>query len=332
MRCTSLYYVLRSAPFGSCIIYIIYNNNIIQYIKLYIFYVFFHQTKGLQRHEYQAVGKLKLSAPTSSSFQVGPSSLKRAHKLFQYIRGTVVRWTLLQDSSSFAALPVTCVTHRLRKLQSHEKKKKISLSLAELASSHLITLSVGCYKCNLTFSNPLGHSVSCGTRTHNTSRVGCFLMLCPLCNGSALMHLAPWCLRLSSSGCLLLRFSGRNLTVTNLQIEHKAAKTTWGRKDNGSWWKLHRNCTQLHVACSGGVCCALGRAFSTSLLNLPGSYTSGTSKTPTRMLSDITRRSFRYWRIRHWSSKSRNDPFTTTLAPPQQARLSQVTSFCQLPT
>ena len=103
----------------------------------------FTKQKGLQRHEYQAVGKLKLSAPTSSSFQVGPSSLKRAHKLFQYIRGTVVRWTLLQDSSSFAALPVTCVTHRLRKLQSHEKKK-ISLSLAELASSHLITLSVGC--------------------------------------------------------------------------------------------------------------------------------------------------------------------------------------------
>ena len=192
VRCTSLYYVLRSAPFGSCIIYIIYiYNYIIQYIIIHILCLL-SPNKGLQRHEYQAVGKLKLSAPTSSSFQVGPSSLKRAHKLFQYIRGTVVRWTLLQDSSSFAALPVTCVTHRLRKLQSHGKKnKKISLSLAELASSHLITLSVGCYKCNPTFSNPLGHSVSCGTRTHNTSRFGCFLMLCPLCNGSALMHLAP---------------------------------------------------------------------------------------------------------------------------------------------
>ena len=218
---------ISSVPFMYNILYI-YNNNIIQYIKLYIFYVFFHQTKGLQRHEYQAVGKLKLSAPTSSSFQVGPSSLKRAHKLFQYIRGTVVRWTLLQDSSSFAALPVTCVTHRLRKLQSHGKKnKKISLSLAELASSHLITLSLRCYKCNPTFSNPLGHSVSCGTRTHNTSRFGCFLMLCPLCNGSALMHLAPWCLRLSSSGCLLLRFSGRNLTVTN---RTQSCKNNVGKK------------------------------------------------------------------------------------------------------
>ena len=101
------------------------------------------------------------------------------------------------------------------------------------------------------------------------------------------------------------------------------------KRGEKGWQKLietARNCKQLQVSCTGGVF-----AFSTSLLNLPGSYTSGTSKTPTRMLSDITRRSFRYWRIRHWSSKSRNDPFTTTLAPSQKARLSQVTSFCQVP-
>ena len=64
-----------------------------------------------------------------SSFIFFPSRTIKSQactKLFQFIRGTVVRWTLRQDSSSFAALPVTCDGHRLRKLQSHQEKRRRS--------------------------------------------------------------------------------------------------------------------------------------------------------------------------------------------------------------
>ena len=74
------------------------------------------------------------------------------------------------------------------------------------------------------------------------------------------------------------------------------------------------DCLAAQSSTRSGVCFAFS-VFSNSLLNFPGSYTSGTSKTPTRMLSDITRRILRYCRIKHWSSKSMKEPFTMTLAP-----------------
>ena len=74
------------------------------------------------------------------------------------------------------------------------------------------------------------------------------------------------------------------------------------------------DCLAAQSSTRSGVCFVFS-VFSNSLLNFPGSYTSGTSKTPTRMLSDITRRILRYCRIKHWSSKSMKEPFTMTLAP-----------------